>query len=143
MILPVIINGEPNVDGGRISAHIVASAHGRQNAWKGLVKEAIEVEEKGGIGIFFVDKAKASKVFTSLAQANPQLASAGLKYAKKPQGNGVLHSIHDPGSPVKAQSAKISSQLPLVDCGSKRTRLGVVTSAMRSRQRRVKQREGE
>ena len=30
-----------------------------------------------------------------------------------------------------------------VDCGSKRTRLGVVTSAMRSRQRRVKQREGE
>ena len=54
--------------------------------------------------------AKASKVFTSLAQANPQLASAWLKYAKKPQGNGVLHSIHDPGSPVKAQAAKISSQ---------------------------------
>ena len=31
----------------------------------------------------------------------------------------------------------------MVDCGSKRTLLGVVTSAMRSRQRRVKQREGE
>ena len=53
------------------------------------------------MGVFFIDKAKASKVFTKLAQTNPKLASAGLKYAKKPQGNGTLHSIADEGSPVK------------------------------------------
>ena len=110
MILPVAINGEPNVDGGRITANIVTSAHGRKNAWTGLVKEAIETENKGSIGIFYMDNAKASKVFASLAKANPQLASAGLKYAKKPQASGLVHSIHDPGSPVKAQAEKISSQ---------------------------------
>jgi len=110
MILPIVINGEPNIDGSRITAHVLTSAHGRKNAWKGLVSEAIETEENGGVGIFYIDKAKASKVFTKLAQANPKLASAGLKYAKKPQGNGTLHSIADADSPVKGQAGIVKSQ---------------------------------
>jgi len=110
MILPIVINGEPNTDGSRITAHVLTSAHGRKNTWKGLVSEAIETEENGGVGIFYIDKAKASKVFTKLAQANPKLASAGLKYAKKPQGNGTLHSIADADSPVKGQAGIVKSQ---------------------------------
>ena len=110
MILPIVINGEPNIDGSRITAHVLTSAHGRKNTWKGLVSEAIETEENGGVGIFYIDKAKASKVFTKLAQANPKLASAGLKYAKKPQGNGTLHSIADADSPVKGQAGIVKSQ---------------------------------
>ncbi|MBR3222638.1 MAG: zeta toxin family protein [Kiritimatiellae bacterium] len=110
MILPIVINGEPNIDGSRITAHVLTSAHGRKNTWKGLVSEAIETEENGGVGIFYIDKAKASKVFTKLAQANPKLASAGLKYAKKPQSNGTLHSIADADSPVKGQAGIVKSQ---------------------------------
>ena len=110
MILPIVINGEPEINSGKITAHVMTSAHGRRNAWTGLVKEAIEAEGKGDIGVFYMDNAKTSKVFTSLAKANPQLASLGLKYAKRKQVNGLVHSIHDPGSPVKAQAAKISSQ---------------------------------
>ena len=110
MILPIVINGEPEINSGKITAHVMTSAHGRRNAWTGLVKEAIEAEGKGDIGVFYMDNAKTSRVFTSLAKANPQLASLGLKYAKRKQVNGLVHSIHDPGSPVKAQAAKISSQ---------------------------------
>jgi hypothetical protein len=140
MILPVVINGEPDMENGSITAHVMTSAHGRKNAWTGLVKAAIDTEDKGGIGIFFVDKAKASKVFTSLAQANPQLATAGLKYAKKPQGNGVLHSIHDPGSPVKAQAAKISSQTETLQFsrgGVRRKRAGTIVQRVPRSERRA------
>ena len=52
-----------------------------------------------------MDKAKASKVFTRLAKANPTLASVGLMYAKEPQADGVRHSITDPDSPVKGQES--------------------------------------
>ena len=93
-----------------LTAHVLTSAHGRKNAWSGLVAEAIKAEENGGVGIFYIDKAKASKVFTKLAQANPQLARAGLKYAKTPQSNGMLHSVSDPGSPVKGQAGIIQKQ---------------------------------
>lgn len=51
-----------------------------------------------------MEKAKASKVFTELAKANPALASVGLMYAKEPQADGVRHSITDPDSPVKEQA---------------------------------------
>jgi len=104
MILPIVINGEPNINGERLTAHVLTSAHGRKNAWSGLIADAIKAEDNGDVGIFYIDKAKASKVFTKLAQANPQLARAGLKYAKTPQSNGVLHSVSDPGSPVKGQA---------------------------------------
>jgi len=110
VILPVVINGDPIADGGLITAHVLTSAHGRKNAWTGLVYDAIKAEDNGDVGIFYIDKAKASKVFTKLAQANPQLANAGLKYAKNPQSNGVLHSVSDPGSPVKGQAGIIQKQ---------------------------------
>ena len=56
------------------------------------------------MGVFFIDKAKASKVFTKLAQTNPKLARVGLIYAKDTQSNGTLHSIADADSPVKGQA---------------------------------------
>jgi hypothetical protein len=56
-----------------------------------------------------MDKTKASKVFTKLANANPMLAGAGLKYAKKLQANGIAHIITDIGLPVKALAAILDS----------------------------------
>ena len=53
----------------------------------------------------YLDKAKASKVFTKLAKANPTLASVGLMYAKDTQADGVRHSITDLDSPVKGQES--------------------------------------
>ena len=110
LILPIVINGDPNVDGNRITAHVMTSAHGRKNAWTGLVADALEAEQNGTVGVFYLDKAKASKVFTKLAKANPTLASVGLMYAKEPQADGVKHSITDPDSPVKGQAGLIKDQ---------------------------------
>ena len=110
LILPIVINGDPNVDGNRITAHVMTSAHGRKNAWTGLVADALEAEQNGKVGVFYLDKAKASKVFTKLAKANPTLASVGLMYAKEPQADGVRHSITDPDSPVKGQAGLIKDQ---------------------------------
>ena len=110
LILPIVINGDPNVDGNRITAHVMTSAHGRKNAWTGLVADALEAEQNGKVGVFYLDKAKASKVFTKLAKANPTLASVGLMYAKEPQADGVKHSITDPDSPVKGQAGLIKDQ---------------------------------
>lgn len=110
LILPIVINGDPNVDGSRITAHVMTSAHGRKNAWTGLVADALEAEQNGKVGVFYLDKAKASKVFTKLAKANPALASVGLMYAKEPQADGVRHSITDPDSPVKGQAGLVKDQ---------------------------------
>ena len=110
VIVPIVINGVPKAGGQFITAHIAASAHGRENAWTGLVREALSTESAGGVGVFYLDTAKASKAFARLAQSDPLLAGTGLKYARDRQAGGTVRRITDPGSPVKVQAALVGDQ---------------------------------
>ena len=105
VIVPVALNGTSQVEGEKIDAHIMTSAYGKDNAWNKLVKEAIDLENKGGIGVFYVDKTRASMIMKQLALALKQQGSAGpgLQLPSSAQSSEVVHKITDAGSPVNTK----------------------------------------
>ena len=80
---------------------------------------------------------KARKIASRFAEMCDFAAAKEIKEAQASCAEGTAYA----GAVYKDRVERC--QICTVDCGSKRTRLGAVTSAMRSRQRRVKRREGE
>ena len=91
-----------------------------------------------------VDINKGDK-FITISMTPEILESVGLaSNEKREDGTLVLSkATEEDGEGCKRKGMNRIGLFGEVDCGSKRTRLGAVTSAMRSRQRRVKRREGE
>lgn len=89
VVVPIKLEGNFVENGDRINAMIMTSAQGRKNAYTKLVKDAIEKEKNGEVGVFYCSK--IGKSLLNLARMQFPSQSAG----------DLIHSINDPKSPVK------------------------------------------
>ena len=91
VICAVQIGGNGHVNGLRIDTNKVATVHGNSDSITRLT-DAINEEQKGTVTVFYVNKAKTTKVLQRTGNPIP----GGLSNL-----DGFIHSITDSGSPVK------------------------------------------
>ena len=98
IVVPLLIETVSGADKHRIDSHLVLTVYDSDNWVDTFLKPALEEEKKKRVGIFYFDKEKAKRY------------SAG---SKNPGGipSGVVHTIHDEGSPVKGNFKKQTETL--------------------------------
>ena len=98
IVVPLLIETVSGADKHRIDSHLVLTVYDSDNWMDTFLKPALEEEKKKRVGIFYFDKEKAKRY------------SAG---SKNPGGipSGVVHTIHDEGSPVKGEFKKQTETL--------------------------------
>ncbi len=99
VIAPVYLNGLSRTNGIMMDVNAISSAHERRNAVNGLLMDAINAEENGNIGVFYLDNKKATQLVRGEGLQLPNSFTSM---------NGFIHSIFDAGSPVKAHFKKIA-----------------------------------
>ena len=98
VVVPVLIETQSNMGGGRIDSHLVLTVYDEKNWIDKFLTPALEAEKKG-VGIFYFDKEKAAR-YSALSV---------LKKGSIP--TGFVHNIDDEGSPVKGLFKKITETL--------------------------------
>ncbi len=95
VVAPIVIDGFGRQNSIRIDSNAITSLHGRDNAITRLLNDAIQAEQEGKVGIFYINKKKTAAL----------LQRAGLQL---PGGlfpdSGLIHSIREEGSPVNPMS---------------------------------------
>ena len=61
VIIPVIIESEAMADENKIDSHIILTVYDKKDWLNSIVEPAIVEENKGRIGIFYLNKEKASR----------------------------------------------------------------------------------
>lgn len=110
IFVPVEINGIGRVGNGRIDANIVTSAYGRKNTWSKMVADAIRNEVDGKVSVFYLDNNEASKVSSLLAREAFDFGRAEVQFLRRSGKSNVIHTIADPGSPVKGEMPQAGSR---------------------------------
>ena len=90
VVAPVTIQTTSESNGVQIDANHLASAYGRKNAVK-LLENAIQKENADGVGVYYLDKSRASNLVSDPREQFPSVS----------EKTGLIHSIFDAGSPVK------------------------------------------
>ena len=93
VIIPVIIESEAMADENKIDSHIILTVYDKKDWLNSIVEPAIVEENKGRIGIFYLNKEKASRY-------------AAFSQLKGRTSTSFLHKITDEGSPVKNKYKK-------------------------------------
>ena len=82
-----------------MDVNAISSAYERRNAVNGLLMDAINAEENGNVGVFYLDNKKATQLVRGEGLQLPNIFTSM---------NGLIHSIFDDRSPVKAHFKKIA-----------------------------------
>lgn len=90
VVAPVTIQKTSKSNDVQIDANHLASAYGKKNAVK-LLENAIQKENADGVGVYYLDKSRASNLFSDGRVQFPAISEQA----------GLIHSIFDAGSPVK------------------------------------------
>ena len=94
VIAGVVVEGIGMMHGRQINSHAITTVHKRQNA-ANLLKNAINSQNRNGIGVYYIDKNKAAGLI---------LNNAGVQFpGLRRIANGFIKSISDPGSLVNTQ----------------------------------------
>lgn len=101
VIAAVQINGNGRLNGIRVDTNKVATVHGNSDAVARLV-DAINENEKGSVALFYINNDKTTKVLQRTGNPIP----SGLSDL-----DGFIHSIFDPGSPVKVRFSSVTETL--------------------------------
>ena len=90
VVAPVTIQTTSESNGVQIDANHLASAYGKKNAVR-LLENAIQKENADGVGVYYLDKSRASNLVSDPRVQFPSIS----------EKTGLIHSIFDAGSPVK------------------------------------------
>ncbi len=90
VVAPVTIQTTSKSNDVQIDANHLASAYGRKNAVR-LLENAIQKENADGVGVYYLDKSRASNLFSH----------GRRQFSAISEQAGLIHSIFDAGSPVK------------------------------------------
>ena len=89
----VNVGGTGMFNGKYNNVNEITTTQGRENTLSKLLADAIEVENQGGIGVFYINKTEARSL----------KASSGVQFPDTALQDGLNHSIFDVGSPVKRE----------------------------------------
>lgn len=98
VLAAVQINGSGHINGIRIDSNKVATVHGNTDSVARLI-DAINENQKGNVAVFYLNNDKTTKVLQSTGNPIP----SGLSNL-----DGFIHSITDPGSPVKMRISSVT-----------------------------------
>ena len=95
LMAAVRVGGRGKQNGATIDSNHVVSVQGRQNAVSKLLVQAMEKENAGETGVYYINKTEAQDL----------CARAGLQLPGSAAQDGLIHSIFDAGSPVNRKKA--------------------------------------
>ena len=86
-MVPILIEEESHAGGEHIDSHVILTVYDRKDWLDKLVKPAVDIENRGKIGVFYLNEKARS--YSAFRQLKGDLTS------------DFLHNINDNGSPVK------------------------------------------
>ena len=89
-IAPVYITSESRTYNARIDSNNIATVFRKGNAVSKLLEDAVQKENADKIGVYYWKKTEARNLFEG----------AGVQFSGSSIQDGLIHSIHDAGSPV-------------------------------------------
>lgn len=98
VLAAIQVNGNGRVNGTRIDTNKVATVHGNTDSIARLI-DAISDHQKGNVAVFYINNKKTTKVLQRTGNPIP----SGLSNL-----DGFIHSISDPGSPVKMRITSVT-----------------------------------
>ena len=98
IVVPLLIETVSRADKHYIDSHLVLTVYDAGNWVDTFLKPALEEEKKKRVGIFYFDKEKAKRY--KAGSKNPGVIPSG-----------IVHTIHDEGSPVKGEFKKQTETL--------------------------------
>ena len=98
VLAAIQVNGNGRINGIRIDTNKVATVHGNADSVTRLV-DAINENQKGNVAVFYLNNEKTTKVLQRTGNPIP----SGLSNL-----DGFIHSITDPGSPVKMRISSVT-----------------------------------
>lgn len=93
VIVPITIQTTSRANDVQIDANHLASVHGRGNV-ENLFKKALQKENADSVGVYYLDKNRASILFGDIRVQFPEISEQA----------GLIHSIFDAGGSVKQKS---------------------------------------
>lgn len=93
MMAAVEVGGIAKMNGKRYDANVLSSAYGRENAITKLLTEAIQKENAGETGVYFLKKSEARSLFDG----------SGVQFPGSAIQDGLIHSIFDAGAKVNRE----------------------------------------
>lgn len=93
VIAPITIQTTSRANDVQIDANHLASVHGRGNV-ENLFKKALQKENADSVGVYYLDKNRASILFGDIRVQFPEISEQA----------GLIHSIFDAGGSVKQKS---------------------------------------
>lgn len=93
VIAPITIQTTSRANDIQIDANHLASVHGRGNV-ENLFKKALQKENADSVGVYYLDKNRASILFGDIRVQFPEISEQA----------GLIHSIFDAGGSVKQKS---------------------------------------
>ena len=93
VIAPITIQTTSRANDVQIDANHLASVHGRGNV-ENLFKKALQKENADSVGVYYLDKNRASILFGDIRVQFPEISEQA----------GLIHSIFDAGGSVKLKS---------------------------------------
>ena len=98
--VPVYIDGAAKQNGVYIDSNAVTSVYARSNAITSLLKNALNDESNGNIGLFYWDKKRAIALLSREKVTMPNVVNT--------LSDGYVHSIREKASPVKPKIQNVT-----------------------------------
>lgn len=90
MMAAVEVGGRARMNGKQYDVNVLSSAYGRENTVTKLLTEAIQKENAGETGVYFLKKSEARSLFDE----------SGVQFPGVAIQDGLIHSIFDAGAKV-------------------------------------------
>lgn len=93
MMAAVEVGGRARMNGKQYDVNVLSSAYGRENTVTKLLTEAIQKENAGETGVYFLKKSEARSLFDE----------SGVQFPGVAIQDGLIHSIFDAGAKVNRE----------------------------------------
>ena len=95
IVVPVAVDGFGMNNGLRIDSNAITSVYGKNYSISKVLHDAIDQENKGVFRLYYLDQNKATALLRGAKVPMPKMPAT--------YDGGFIHSLTDPGSPVKSR----------------------------------------
>ena len=100
VVVPVVVDGFGYQNGIQFDSNAITSVYGKNYSISKVLHDAIEEESKGNFRLYYLDQNKATALL--------QVAKVPMPKMPATHNGGYVHSLSDPGSPVKMKYGNVT-----------------------------------